>query len=77
MKAEIYKLYPELEYADDTEDTLAKLIEAAKEAWQEIDSTVLYNLSITMPHRVQAVIAADGWYTKYWVKTMYNNKSSK
>jgi transposase len=65
MKAEIYKLYPELEYADDTEDTLAKLIEAAKEAWQEIDSTVLYNLSITMPHRVQAVIAADGWYTKY------------
>jgi transposase len=65
MKVEIYKLYPELEHADDTEDTLAHLIEAAKEAWHEIDSTILYNLSITMPHRVQAVIDANGWYTKY------------
>lgn len=65
MKAEIYKLYPELERADDTEETLDRLISAAKEAWYEIDMTVLYNLSITMPHRVQAVIEADGWYTKY------------
>ena len=65
MKAEIYKLYPELEQADDTEDTLTNLIEAAKEAWHTIDSTVLYNLSITMPHRVQAVMEAGGWYTKY------------
>ena len=65
MKAEIYKLYPELEFANDTEATLAKLIEAAKEAWHEIDNAILYNLSITMPHRVQAVIDAGGWYTKY------------
>ena len=65
MKAEIYKLYPDLEQADDTEETLYYLIEAAKEAWHEIDSTILYNLSVTMPHRVQAVIDADGWYTKY------------
>ena len=65
MKAEIYKLYPELEHAEDTVATLANLVEAAKEAWHEIDSTVLYNLSITMPHRVQAIIEADGWYTKY------------
>ena len=31
MKQEIYKLYPELEHAPDTEETLRKLIEAAKE----------------------------------------------
>jgi transposase len=65
MKQEIYKLYPELEHANDTEETLDKLIAAAKEAWQAIDRRILYNLSITMPHRVAVVIAANGWYTKY------------
>jgi transposase len=65
MKIEIYKLYPELEHADDTVETLEALIEAAKEAWHAIDQAVLYNLSITMPHRVQAVLEAGGWYTKY------------
>jgi len=65
VKREIYKLYPELEYADDTEETLERLIAAAKEAWQAIDERILYNLSVTMPYRVAAVIAAKGWYTKY------------
>jgi transposase len=65
MKREIYKLYPELEFAPDTAETLEALINAAKTAWHAIDSSVLYNLSITMPHRVKAVIAAKGRYTKY------------
>jgi transposase len=65
MKAEIYRLYPELEFADNTEETLRALVEAAKEAWAAIDQSILYNLSVTMPHRVKAVIEANGWYTKY------------
>lgn len=65
MKREIYRLHPELEHADDTETTRQQLIIAAKEAWRSIDHEILYNLSITMPNRVQAVINADGWYTKY------------
>ena len=65
MKAEIYKLHPELKFVDDTEETLRALIEAAKEAWNSIEDRILYNLSVTMPHRVQAVINAKGWYTKY------------
>jgi len=65
LKAEIYKSYPELEFANDTTVTLDCLIAAAKEAWHEIDRTILYNLSVSMPHRVQAIIDADGWYTKY------------
>ena len=32
MKAVIYERYPELEYAPDTEETLKRLIDAAKEA---------------------------------------------
>lgn len=65
MKREIYKLHPELEFMNNSQDTLEALIEAAKEAWQAIDQIILYNLSSTMSHRVQAVIEAKGWYTKY------------
>lgn len=65
MKQEIYKLYPELEHAPDTSDTLEQLVHAAKEAWNSIDSQILEKLSNTMPHRVKAVIEANGWYTKY------------
>jgi hypothetical protein len=32
MKVEIYKLYPELEFANNTENTRQRLIDAAKEA---------------------------------------------
>jgi hypothetical protein len=65
MKREIYKLCPELEHAANTENTRQLLIQAAKEAWHAIDNTVLHNLSASMPKRVHAVIAAQGWYTKY------------
>ena len=65
MKVKIYQLYPWLEYAPDNQETLQALIQAAKEAWDAIDSAVLQNLCATMPHRVQAIIIADGWYTKY------------
>ncbi|KAJ6168001.1 hypothetical protein N7497_000844 [Penicillium chrysogenum] len=65
IKAKIYELYPELEHAPNSDDTLDLLVEAAKEAWQQIEERVLVNLSSTMPHRIAAVIAADGWYTDY------------
>jgi hypothetical protein len=63
LKIKIYELHPELEHATDNADTLYQLIEAAKEAWHVIDERVIQNLSNTMPHRVQAIITADGWYT--------------
>lgn len=51
--------------APGTEETLQQLIEAAKEAWHAIDERVLQNLCNTMPHNVQAILAADGWYRNY------------
>lgn len=41
LKVEIYKLHPELEFADDTLATLTALIEAAKEAWHAIEDRIL------------------------------------
>jgi transposase len=65
MKAKIYELYPELERAPDTEDTLQSLIQAAIAAWHAIDERVLRNLCYTMPYHVQAILQANGWYTSY------------
>ena len=65
MKAEIYREHPELEHAPDTEETLERLIDAAKQAWHAIDQAVLDRLASTMPNRVAAVLEAEGWYTKY------------
>lgn len=62
MKREIYKIQPELEFAD---DTVALFIETVKEAWNSIDESILYNLSITMPNHMAAVLKAKEWYTKY------------
>lgn len=44
---------------------MEQLVKAAKEAWHAIDDRILKHLCEFMPHRVQAVLIADGWYTKY------------
>ena len=65
MKAKLYRLHPELEHAPDTDETLDALIRGAQEAWHNIDNGILYRLATTMGNRVEAVIEAKGWYTKY------------
>jgi transposase len=60
MKAELYRLYPELEYAPDTDETLDALIRGAQEAWHNIDNGILYRLATMMENRVQVVLDADG-----------------
>lgn len=47
------------------ENVLEALISAALEAWDERADSILDKLATTMPHRVKAVLEADGWYTKY------------
>ncbi len=49
----------------ETEEAMEALIAAAQASWQRISQDVLNKLCDSMPHRVQAVIDADGWYTKY------------
>jgi hypothetical protein len=47
------------------DDTKAILIETAQRAWDNLDLRHFEHLSETMPHRVQAIIEAEGWYTSY------------
>lgn len=63
MKRHIYQRYPWLEKAPDTIATLEALIKAAQESWHLISTEILRNASDGMPKRVEAIIAAEGWYT--------------
>jgi len=65
LKRELYCLYPELELMPNNDNTRELMVIGAEEAWDNIKDEVLAKLSNTMPHRIEAVIKADGWYTKY------------
>ena len=49
----------------DNEETMAHLIRCAKEAWEDLAPKLLNKLGEGMQKRVDAVIKAKGWYTKY------------
>lgn len=49
MKNIIYERYPELKKAPDNQDTLNRLVKAAKEAWHAIDERVLYSFQSSYP----------------------------
>jgi hypothetical protein len=60
-KAKTYELHPELERATRYRGNSATAYSSSYEAWNAIDERVLHNLCHTMPHRVQAILRADGW----------------
>ena len=65
LKAKIYEMHPEIKDMEDNEETLEYLTIAAQEAWSEMDTAMIENLAVTMPHRVQQVLDNEGWYTSY------------
>lgn len=65
LKERIIELYPELEIMRDNETTKQLLIRAAQEAWDDLEPQLLNKLASEMQKRVDAVKAANGWYTKY------------
>jgi transposase len=65
LKAEMYRLYPELVSAPNNAETLDLLIRCAIATWERLEESMLNRLIDTMKHRVDAVLEANGWYTKY------------
>ena len=65
LKAEIYKIRPDLLYMKNNDKTKRILVETAQIAWQNIDIRYLEYLVKTMPNRVEAIIESEGWYTPY------------
>jgi hypothetical protein len=65
LKAEIYRLYPELLNAPNNAETLDLLIRAVMDTWERLGEDLFNTLIDTMERRVKAVVEAEGWYTKY------------
>ncbi len=49
----------------DTEKVREALYKALERAWVLIEPKIIKDLVRSMEKQVKAVIAADGWYTKY------------
>ncbi|VVT43788.1 uncharacterized protein SAPINGB_P000146 [Magnusiomyces paraingens] len=65
LKEEICKRLPELSLLPQNNQSLNKLGEAAVEVWEDFHQDLINKLVLSMPRRLQAVVDANGWYTKY------------
>lgn len=66
LKTELYRRYPDTMYLKGPESAVKKeLNKRLNEVWWDIGEDVLNRLIDSMPTRVQAVLEAQGWYTKY------------
>ena len=65
LKDRIKRQHPYLESMGDSETAFKALIKACQQEWKAIKRWFMRALIRSMPRRMQAVIAAKGWQTKY------------
>jgi hypothetical protein len=65
LKLWINSHYPELITMGKSEQDYQRLFTAIHDAWDSIDEEVVTDLIKSMDSRINAVIAAKGWYTRY------------
>jgi hypothetical protein len=65
LKNKVIELHPELSALGKGEEAIQALQRALIEAWEALPDSLFMACLESMPRRVQAVIEADGWHTKY------------
>lgn len=66
LKEGVYRVNPDIENVGGNDETIQEeLFKALFRSWEEIKESYLDRLVKSMERRVKAVIAAEGWYTKY------------
>lgn len=66
LKKLMYNIAPDIEQVGGSDDMIQEaLFQALKEAWPRIRQKLLNVLIESMKSRINAVIEAKGWYTKY------------
>ena len=65
LKNMVLKLHPELDEMGSGEEAVQALERALIEAWDAIPNSIFQECVDSIPTRVMAVIAADGWHIKY------------
>ena len=66
LKTRVVEMFPDVA-ADKSESEHARqrLESCLQAAWDTLDKELFDNLGASMVDRIEAVIAADGWHTKY------------
>jgi len=65
LKAEINRAHPKLKGMGNSQAIMDFMVECAQEAWETLAPELLNKMAEGMQKRVDAVKAANGWYTKY------------
>lgn len=65
LKERIISLFPHLRELNNNEVSRAELKRCMKEAWAAIPQSLIQRLIESLPRRLEAVIRARGYYTKY------------
>ena len=66
LKASLHKRFPDTSVLHGGSEKVREVLEERlKVVWKEIGPEVLANLVESMPRRVAALYAAQGWYTAY------------
>ena len=65
MKQWIHEHFPELKDMGESQEAYDALARAIVEAWEAIPQEYIDNLIKSMDNRVNAVLEAKGWHTKY------------
>ncbi|OAP63791.1 hypothetical protein AYL99_03018 [Fonsecaea erecta] len=66
LKCLVNAIDPELQYTTgDSQETLDRFASAISRAWASIDRKKIKNAVKSMDERVNAVIEAKGWYTRF------------
>ena len=65
LKQWIHEHYPKLNEMGANEEAYQRLFEAIREGWEAISQEAIKELIKSMDTRVNCVLQADGWYTRF------------
>jgi transposase len=65
LKARVYELRPDLDDITNKDRQREILCEVLPQAWRDIRDTIVNKVIESMPRRIEAVIQAGGWQTRY------------
>ena len=66
LKELVYDHCPDIEKVDGDDDKVRKaLLDALFKPWESIDMYCLHDLVWSMERGVKAIIASEGWYTRF------------
>ncbi|ETS77575.1 hypothetical protein PFICI_11449 [Pestalotiopsis fici W106-1] len=65
LKERICKKDPELSTLSANFESKERLITVAEDIWEDIEQDLINRVILSMPRRINAIINARGWYTRY------------